>query len=110
MRTWMPTWTSCTSTWECEHERRGRAHKRRSGMKYLISSTALAVALTVGTAQAQTTVKIGVLSDMSSLYSDIGGPPPPAAAPAPPPRPPAPTKEPKSAPAPAAPPDKTAHT
>src|SRR5499426_1810221 len=74
MRTWMPTWTSCTSTWECEHERRGRAHKRRSGMKHLISSTALAVALTVGTAQAQTTVKIGVLSDMSSLYSDIGGP------------------------------------
>jgi branched-chain amino acid transport system substrate-binding protein len=30
--------------------------------------------LTTGTAQAQTTVKIGVLSDMSSLYSDIGGP------------------------------------
>src|SRR4051794_41898815 len=48
-------------------------------MKYLISSTALAVVLAVGTAapaaaQAQTTVKIGVMSDMSSLYSDIGGP------------------------------------
>jgi len=36
---------------------------------------ALAAALACGTAQAQqVTVKIGVLSDMSSLYSDIGGP------------------------------------
>src|SRR5215831_645486 len=43
-------------------------------MKRLICSTALAVVLAAGTAQAQTTVKIGVLSDMSSLYSDIGGP------------------------------------
>ncbi|MFL5107955.1 MAG: ABC transporter substrate-binding protein [Xanthobacteraceae bacterium] len=43
-------------------------------MKYLFSSTALAVVLAAGTAQAQTTVKIGVMSDMSSLYSDIGGP------------------------------------
>jgi len=43
-------------------------------MKYLISSTALAVVLAVAPAQAQTTVKIGVMSDMSSLYSDIGGP------------------------------------
>jgi branched-chain amino acid transport system substrate-binding protein len=37
--------------------------------------TALAVALAASAAQAQqTTVKIGVMSDMSSLYSDIGGP------------------------------------
>jgi branched-chain amino acid transport system substrate-binding protein len=44
-------------------------------MKKLIGSTALAVVLAAGSAQAQqTTVKIGVLSDMSSLYSDIGGP------------------------------------
>src|SRR5499427_3891486 len=43
-------------------------------MKKLIGSTALAVVLACGTAQAQVTVKIGVLSDMSSLYSDIGGP------------------------------------
>src|SRR5215470_8722115 len=43
-------------------------------MKHLISSTALAIVLAVGSAQAQTTVKIGVLSDMSSLYSDLGGP------------------------------------
>ena len=36
---------------------------------------ALAAALICGTAQAQQiNVKIGVLSDMSSLYADIGGP------------------------------------
>src|SRR5262249_60357917 len=58
----------------------------RSGMKKLIGSTALAVVLAAGSAQAQqTTVKIGVLSDMSSLYSDIGG-----AGAAPPPQPPPP--------------------
>ena len=47
-------------------------------MKRLIGSTALAVvlaAITAATAAAQQqTVKIGVLSDMSSLYSDVGGP------------------------------------
>jgi len=43
-------------------------------MKRFVSLTALAVVLAAGTAQAQTSVKIGVLSDMSSLYSDIGGP------------------------------------
>ena len=42
-------------------------------MKSLISMAALAAALACGSAQAQTTVKIGVMSDMSSLYSDIGG-------------------------------------
>jgi branched-chain amino acid transport system substrate-binding protein len=34
----------------------------------------LVFALGFGSAQAQTAVKIGVLSDMSSLYADIGGP------------------------------------
>ncbi len=44
-------------------------------MKSLVSLTALAVALAAGSAQAQqVSVKIGVMSDMSSLYSDIGGP------------------------------------
>ena len=43
-------------------------------MKHLISMTALAVALACGSAQAQQAVKIGVMSDMSSLYADIGGP------------------------------------
>src|SRR5246500_5349732 len=33
----------------------------------------LAAALASGAVEAQTTVKIGVMSDMSSLYSDIGG-------------------------------------
>ena len=44
-------------------------------MKRLLSLTAVAVALAAGSAQAQQmNVKIGVLSDMSSLYADIGGP------------------------------------
>jgi branched-chain amino acid transport system substrate-binding protein len=43
-------------------------------MKHHLSLAALTVALMCGSAQAQQTVKIGVLSDMSSLYSDIGGP------------------------------------
>src|SRR3954462_2393769 len=43
-------------------------------MKRLLGMTALAVVLAAGSASAQTTVKIGVLTDMSSLYADIGGP------------------------------------
>jgi len=43
-------------------------------MKHYLGLTALAVILAAGTAHAQTTVKIGVMSDMSSLYSDIAGP------------------------------------
>src|SRR3982750_370763 len=44
-------------------------------MKHFVSLAALAAALACGPAQAkQVNVKIGVLSDMSSLYSDIGGP------------------------------------
>ena len=44
-------------------------------MKRLLSLTALAVALAASSAQAQQmNVKIGVMSDMSSLYADIGGP------------------------------------
>ena len=35
---------------------------------------ALAATLLCGAAHAQVTVKVGVMSDMSSLYSDIGGP------------------------------------
>src|SRR4029077_6098879 len=34
----------------------------------------LPATLLAGTAQAQDPIKIGVLSDMSSLYADIGGP------------------------------------
>ena len=44
-------------------------------MKRLASMAALAVALACGSAQAQDlNTKIGVLSDMSSLYADLGGP------------------------------------
>jgi branched-chain amino acid transport system substrate-binding protein len=44
-------------------------------MKRTLGLAALAAILTCGTAQAQQiNVKIGVLSDMSSLYADIGGP------------------------------------
>ena len=44
-------------------------------MKRLLGTAALAAVLACGTAQAQDiTVKIGVLSDMSSLYADLGGP------------------------------------
>jgi branched-chain amino acid transport system substrate-binding protein len=43
-------------------------------MKRLIGITALAALFTTGVAYGQVNVKIGVLSDMSSLYSDIGGP------------------------------------
>jgi branched-chain amino acid transport system substrate-binding protein len=43
-------------------------------MKRIIGVAALAALLIGASAQAQTNVKIGVLSDMSSLYSDIGGP------------------------------------
>jgi branched-chain amino acid transport system substrate-binding protein len=44
-------------------------------MKGLVSLAALAAALACSSAQAQDiNVKIGVMSDMSSLYADIGGP------------------------------------
>ncbi len=43
-------------------------------MKRLLSLAALAVALSFSAASAQQTVKIGVLTDMSSLYADATGP------------------------------------
>src|SRR5712672_2988033 len=44
-------------------------------MKRLLGLAALSAALACGSAHAQqVTVKIGVMSDMSSLYADIGGP------------------------------------
>ncbi len=42
-------------------------------MKRLMTTTALAVLIGCGSASAQTTVKIGVLTDMSSLYADLAG-------------------------------------
>jgi branched-chain amino acid transport system substrate-binding protein len=45
-------------------------------MKRILGLSALAAVLACGTAHAQSSdvIKIGVLSDMSSLYADIGGP------------------------------------
>jgi branched-chain amino acid transport system substrate-binding protein len=44
-------------------------------LKALLGMTALAALAATGNAQAQqTSVKIGVLTDMSSLYADLGGP------------------------------------
>src|SRR5262245_6785908 len=44
-------------------------------MKRIMSQAALAVLLTCGTANAQQiNVKVGVLTDMSSLYADVTGP------------------------------------
>ncbi|HWV54276.1 ABC transporter substrate-binding protein [Pseudorhodoplanes sp.] len=43
-------------------------------MKQLMTTTALAILIGTGAASAQTNVKIGVLTDMSSLYADLAGP------------------------------------
>src|SRR6266849_2990096 len=77
-RNWRPTWKSFTTTWVCEEDplrdRQDRDEKTEECcMKRLIGVAALAALLAGGAAHAQVTVKVGVLSDMSSLYSDIGG-------------------------------------
>src|SRR5262249_1793883 len=46
----------------------------RNAMKRLLTLAALTAILAAGTAQAQTTVKIGVRIDMPSLSAAIGGP------------------------------------
>jgi branched-chain amino acid transport system substrate-binding protein len=43
-------------------------------MQKLLGTTAIALLMSVGAASAQQTVKIGVLTDMSSLYADLAGP------------------------------------
>ena len=43
-------------------------------MKKLLGTTAIALVLSAGAAAAQTNIKIGVLTDMSSLYADLAGP------------------------------------
>src|SRR3954454_6181782 len=67
-----PMSTSCMSISEFEIQ---SGFNRRKSMKRLLSLAAFAAVLAAGSAQAQQiNVKIGVLSDMSSLYADIGGP------------------------------------
>ena len=70
---------SCTTISECEREVPARRHRRNKGRNANETNIALwrhsPSLLACGTAQAQQiNVKIGVLSDMSSLYADIGGP------------------------------------
>src|SRR5216684_1843884 len=77
-RNWRPTWKSFTTTWVCEEDplrdRQDRGEKTEECcMKRLIGVAALAALLAGGAAHAQVTVKVGVMSDISSLYSDIGG-------------------------------------
>src|SRR5712692_3323237 len=75
---WRPTWKSFTTTSAYEKgplpDRQDTGEKRRNAaMKRLIGVAALAALLAGGAAHAQVNVKIGVMSDISSLYSDIGG-------------------------------------
>src|SRR5712671_5935947 len=56
------------------HPTTQRDANKEECMKRLLGMTALAVVLATGSAYAQTTVKIGILTDMSSLYADLGGP------------------------------------
>src|SRR5215470_16438088 len=69
---WTPMSINCTTT-SVFNERPGS--REETSMKRMISLATLAVALTCGTANAQQlNVKIGVLTDMSSLYADATGP------------------------------------
>src|SRR5688572_32950274 len=68
-------WKSCTTILVFNRRRKASSKKGVSPMKRVLGLAALAAVLACGTAQAQQiNVKIGVLSDMSSLYADIGGP------------------------------------
>jgi branched-chain amino acid transport system substrate-binding protein len=66
--------------WRCNQVRAScfgekvRSDSRTAMKDSLLFALPLAITLGIGGAQAQTTVKIGVLSDMSGLYADIGGP------------------------------------
>src|SRR5215510_12544876 len=71
---WMQMSTSFTTILVSNEEKRPESREDMS-MKRMIGLTALAVTLACGTANAQQiNVKIGVLTDMSSLYADATGP------------------------------------
>src|SRR6476469_6476398 len=74
-RNLMPISTSYTTLSEYDDKCRIPAvFDRRKCMKSLVSMTAIAVAIGAVSAQAQqVNVKIGVMSDMSSLYTDLAG-------------------------------------
>src|SRR4029079_16233508 len=72
---WKPISASCTTIWVCNKERPPQNQPGGSAMKRMMTLAVLATALACGTAQAQQmNVKIGVLTDMSSLYADVTGP------------------------------------
>src|SRR6185437_6698801 len=80
IRNCKPIWKSCTPISACD-EQREENFKEEANMKSKISALLLGTALVfaaANTAFAQgkmdKTIKIGVLSDMSGLYSDLGGP------------------------------------
>src|SRR5689334_16896649 len=75
IRNWMQTSTSCTSISVSKRTSLNGAKQEETSMKRKMSLAALAVILACGTASAQQiNVKIGVLTDMSSLYADATGP------------------------------------
>src|SRR5438309_11570004 len=89
MRSSTPTWTSCTNIWGSKRLDLISNLMRRlareiidegvismNTMKRVLIALAVTAALGAGSAQAQISdnvVKIGVLSDMSSLYTDLAG-------------------------------------
>src|SRR5437870_1769820 len=71
----MRKWTCCTSTWESEKLLTEREHMKRKLMGAVVAG-AFALAGPAVIAQQKISdgvVKIGVLTDMSGLYSDLGG-------------------------------------
>src|SRR5262245_3772495 len=71
---WMQMSTNFTTILVSNEEKRPESREDMS-MKRMMGLTALAVTLACGAAQAQQmNVKIGVLTDMSSLYADVTGP------------------------------------
>src|SRR6202166_4560242 len=69
-------WRRCTTISACNKScRRKKVSREDTSMKRTMSWAALAFMLACGTASAeQMSVKIGVLTDMSSLYADATGP------------------------------------
>src|SRR4051812_25412472 len=78
MPTFRPIWTSCTPISACERIatnidlREGNAMKAKL-IASLLLGTALGFAVATAASADDKTVKIGVLTDLSGLYADLGG-------------------------------------
>jgi branched-chain amino acid transport system substrate-binding protein len=75
----MPNWTpmskNCTTISVSKRKKTGQEIREDTSMKRLLGLTTLAIVLACGVASAQQiNVKVGVLTDMSSLYADATGP------------------------------------